>query len=114
MLCVWHVQWSVPLEPLDDFRESKLVMMPPQQYNLKMLASFTRIADLLGFVKQHQSCAVCSSPWLPQMVKCTDGIVLAFPGTLMSLALSDPLYFEFVKLTKPVPVAIMLWASMLH
>ena len=72
--------WQTPLHALIASASEKSRLAPPQVYECSRLASFVDTNELMKFAEERQKLG-CELIF-PVRLKCADGIVVIFPGTV--------------------------------
>ncbi|XP_069681526.1 acyl-coenzyme A diphosphatase NUDT19-like isoform X1 [Periplaneta americana] len=73
-----ELKWSTPEEVLDLCVKNKVILPPPQFYELARLNKFDNIEELTSFAAEHSSTE--SELWMPVRIKTSDGELTVFPG----------------------------------
>ncbi|XP_069681527.1 acyl-coenzyme A diphosphatase NUDT19-like isoform X2 [Periplaneta americana] len=73
-----NFKWSTPEEVLDLCVKNKVILPPPQFYELARLNKFDNIEELTSFAAEHSSTE--SELWMPVRIKTSDGELTVFPG----------------------------------
>lgn len=75
---VHELKWSAPEELLDSCSKQKVLLPPPQFYELSRLTNFYCIEQLADFAVQKNSTG--SELWMPVRIQTLDGEVFLLPG----------------------------------